>query len=202
MTKRRIELTKIILFALFLALGWLLPLLTGQIPEIGSMLLPMHIPVIIAGFVLGPYYGLLLGFVTPLTRSLLFGMPPIYPTSFAMAFELATYGFVSGFLYNLFARKLKLNQIFSTYLSLIIAMLLGRLVWGLVKTFIGLASSDGFTFAIFLSGAFITAWPGIVLQIVLIPLIIIILNKLKLIDKYLLVADKKESISNKENQKD
>ena len=72
MTKYQLQLVKICLAALFLALGWLMPFLTGQIPEFGNMLLPMHIPVMICGFVLGPVYGALIGFITPLTRSLIF----------------------------------------------------------------------------------------------------------------------------------
>ena len=94
MTKYQLQLVKICLAALFLALGWLMPFLTGQIPEFGNMLLPMHIPVMICGFVLGPVYGALIGFITPLTRSLIFGMPPILPTGLAMCFELMTYGFI------------------------------------------------------------------------------------------------------------
>ena len=66
MTKNRVIILKIILFAMFLALGWLLPFLTGQIPQIGNMLLPMHIPVILGGFIFGPVFGLILGIVTPL----------------------------------------------------------------------------------------------------------------------------------------
>ena len=74
---------------LCLALCWLLPLLTGQIPEIGNMLSPMHFPVILCGFFSGPWFGLILGFIAPLTRSLIFGMPVLFPSAFAMAFELA-----------------------------------------------------------------------------------------------------------------
>ena len=108
MTKYQLQLVKICLAALFLALGWLMPFLTGQIPEFGNMLLPMHIPVMICGFVLGPVYGALIGFITPLTRSLIFGMPPILPTGLAMCFELMTYGFICGagfYLLNKYVKK-------------------------------------------------------------------------------------------------
>ena len=80
--------------ALFLALCLVLPMLTGQIPRIGSMLLPMHIPVLLCGLVCGWQYGAAVGFVAPLLRSVLFGMPPMYPVAIAMAFELLTYGLV------------------------------------------------------------------------------------------------------------
>ncbi len=79
-----------------------LPFLTGQIPEIGSMLSPMHIPVLICGIICGWKYGILVGAITPILRSVIFHMPPMYPTAISMAFELATYGFVSGLLFKIF----------------------------------------------------------------------------------------------------
>ena len=90
---------KLTLSALFLALGLVLPLITGQIPQIGKMLLPMHIPVLLCGMVCGWPYGLAVGAVMPLLRGLLFGMPVLYPTGIGMAFELAAYGAVIGLLY-------------------------------------------------------------------------------------------------------
>ena len=91
--------------ALFLALCLVLPMLTGQIPQIGSMLLPMHIPVLLCGLVCGWQYGAAVGFVGPLLRSVLFGMPPMYPVAIAMAFELLTYGLVIGLVYRRMAQK-------------------------------------------------------------------------------------------------
>ena len=98
--KNNSSVTKLTLSAVFLALGIVLPFLTGQIPTVGSMLLPMHIPVLICGFVCGWQWGLLVGFVLPLMRSALFSMPPMMPTAAAMAFELAVYGAVTGILYQ------------------------------------------------------------------------------------------------------
>ena len=118
----------LVLTELFLALGIVLPFLTGQIPEIGSMLLPMHLPVLLCGFVCGWPYGLAVGFITPLLRSLLFGMPPMFPKAVAMAFELAGYGCLAGLLF----RILPLKNIFRIYLSLLSAMLGGRIIYGLV----------------------------------------------------------------------
>ena len=157
--------------AMLLALGWVLPFLTGQIPQFGNMFLPMHLPVLIGGFVLGPWYGLFLGIVTPLTRSLLFTMPPIYPTATSMAFELAAYGFASGLLFKLAYKMFNGNDkklIISIYVVLIIALIFGRLVYGLTMFVL----------------TFINAWPGIILQIVLIPAIIIALYKAKLLNRY------------------
>ena len=89
---------KMVLAALFLALAYIMPFLTGQIPEVGAMLCPLHIPVLLCGFICGWPWGLAVGFVAPLLRSLILGMPPMFPTAICMAFELAVYGGVAGFL--------------------------------------------------------------------------------------------------------
>ena len=117
-----VQIRKLTYSALYLAIALVLPFLTGQIPEIGSMLCPMHIPALLCGFVCGWPWGLAVGFVSPLLRSLLFGMPTAY-TAVAMAFELAAYGAVSGILYRIFPRR---N--WSVYVTLIAAMIVGRLV--------------------------------------------------------------------------
>lgn len=165
------NLKKMILSALFLALGLIMPFLTGQIPEIGGMLLPMHIPVLICGFICGWRYGLLVGFITPLLRCLLFGMPP-FLTAVAMAFELATYGAATGFFYQ----KLQKNKA-RIYLSLLIAMIAGRLVWGVVSILLYGVNRNAFTWQIFIAGALLNAIPGIILQIILIPALVLALEK-------------------------
>lgn len=170
------DLKKITLSGLFLALCMVLPFLTGQIPQIGSALSPMHIPVLLCGFVCGWPYGLAVGFIAPLLRFLLFGMPPIFPVGLAMAFELAAYGAISGILYKLLPRKTPY-----LYISLIIAMLVGRIVWGLLRFALVGFSSTEFSFGMFLGGAFIAAIPGILCHILLIPVIVIAMQKAKLI---------------------
>jgi predicted membrane protein len=144
-----------------------LPFLTGQIPRIGKMLLPMHLPIMFCGIFCGPWYGLAVGAAAPLIRSLLFGLPVFYPSAIAMALECATYGFFMGLLYRVFG---KVGN-FSTLLALICSMLIGRAVWGCAMlAFLGL-SSKTFTVAAFVSGAFVTAFPGILIQIVLVPVL-------------------------------
>ena len=98
--KRHDQLLKNVLSALFLSIALVLPFLTGQIPEIGSMLCPMHIPVLLCGFFCGPVWGLMVGAIAPVLRSFTLGMPPMFPTAFCMAFELAAYGLVAGWLHN------------------------------------------------------------------------------------------------------
>lgn len=162
----------LVLAALFLALGLILPFLTMQIREIGSMLLPMHIPVLICGFVCGWKYGLLVGFITPILRSFIFTMPMMFPNAVSMAFELATYGAIVGILY--YALR---NSKLRIYLSLLVAMIAGRFVWGIVMTIISGISNSNFSWQMFISGALINAIPGIILQLVLIPILIFTLEK-------------------------
>lgn len=156
------------LSAVCLALCMVLPFLTGQIPQIGSALSPMHIPVLMCGLLCGWPYGLAVGFIAPLLRFLLFGMPPIMPAGLAMMFELAAYGAFSGLLLKLLPKKLPF-----LYISLVGAMLGGRIVWGIARFVLGLIVGPAFTFSAFLSGAFITAVPGIICHIVLIPPVVI-----------------------------
>ena len=155
-----------------LALCMVLPFLTGQIPEIGSALCPMHIPVLLAGFLCGPWWALAAGAVAPLLRFALFGMPPLFPTGTAMCFELAAYGLVSGIL----CRKLPKKAV-NVYLALIAAMLAGRLVWGIVLVVLMGLSGSAFTWAAFMAGAFVNAVPGIIVHIALIPVIVLALRK-------------------------
>ncbi len=161
--------------AVCLALAMVLPFLTGQIPQIGQALSPMHIPVFLCGFLCGWPWGLVIGFISPLMRSVLFGMPPLFPGAAAMSLELATYGFLSGLLYKLLPKK---NGY--VYVTLLIAMVGGRIVWGIARLiFAGLQGSE-FTFAAFIAGAVTNAIPGIILHIALVPLIVIALKRAKL----------------------
>ena len=172
MSSKHKNLRQLILGAMFLALALALPFLTGQIPQVGSALCPMHIPVLLCGFFCGPWYALAVGLVAPLLRFALFGMPPLMPTGIAMCFELATYGFVSGLLYKLLPGK----KVF-TYVTLIAAMLAGRIIWGIARVILaGLAQSE-FAWTAFLSGAFVNAVPGIILHILLIPVLVIALKR-------------------------
>ena len=146
----------IVLSSLFLALAMILPFLTGQIPEIGSMLCPLHIPALLAGYFCGWQYGLIVGAMSPLLRSILFSMPPM----------------ISGLLYNILPKK-KIN----IYVSLIIAMIIGRGVWGIVKLAMVGFNISQFGWPMFISGAFISAIPGIILQLVLIPVLVLTIKK-------------------------
>lgn len=172
------KLLKMTLSALFLAIAYVLPFLTGQIPKVSSMLCPLHIPVILCGFVCGWSWGAAVGFLSVLLRSVTLGMPVLFPTAVCMAFELATYGFVSGVMYKFLPRK-KL----SIYVSLFTAMILGRLVWGAAMLVCMGVKGSAFTFAAFIAGAFTNAIPGIIIQVFLIPLLVMVIEKCKVKSK-------------------
>ncbi len=159
--------TKLTLTAFFLALGLVLPFLTGQIPQIGSMLSPMHFPVLICAFLVGGKHAMAIGFISPILRSFLFGMPPLFPVATAMAFEMATYGLVAALIY--FGGKRSLARL---YTSLVVAMVAGRIVWGIVQ-FVLLASTGSvFTFQAFIAGALLNAIPGIIAQLIIVPSVV------------------------------
>lgn len=168
---------KMVLTAFFIALGFILPFFTGQVPSIGNKLLPMHIPILLCGFVCGWRYGLIAGFITPITRSLIYGMPPMFPIAASMAFELATYGLIAGFLYHKLA-KTKTNL----FISLISAMIGGRIVWGIVSYLIYGMKNIPYGLEIFIGGAFLNAIPGIIIQLIIIPIVITALEKAQVID--------------------
>ncbi len=162
-----------VLAAFFTALGLVLPFLTGQIPTIGKMLLPIHFPVFLCALICGWPWGLLVGLVLPILRSMIFTMPPMYPVALAMAFECATYGFIAGFLYER-SRKQSLKTVYTSLLS---AMLIGRVVWGIAMALLLGFKGGSFGFKAFIAGAFVNAVPGIILQLILIPLIMVVLDK-------------------------
>ena len=175
-TKTATLLRHLVYAAVCLALCMLLPFLTGQIPQIGSALSPMHIPVLLAGFLCGPWWAMAVGFVAPMLRHVWLGMPPLI-TAIAMSFELAAYGLFSGLLYRLLPKK-TLN----IYVSLIGAMILGRIVWGITMVVISGVSGSAFTWSAFIAGALLNAVPGIILHIVLIPILVMALKRAKVLD--------------------
>ncbi len=173
MSSKRNNLNKTVISAMLLALALVLPLLTGQLQQLGNALCPMHIPVLLCGFICGPVYGLVIGFIAPLLRFLIFSMPPVMPIGISMAFELATYGLVAGLMYKYLPKKKPY-----IYVSLITAMILGRAVWGIARAILyGLGKAD-FGIPAFIAGAFTNAIPAIIIQIVLIPILVMAYEKI------------------------
>jgi hypothetical protein len=174
--KKKTAKTSYLIMALIcLAISVVLPMLTDQVPRFGQGLRPMHIPVLIAGFACGPVIGFVVGLAAPILNLLIHGAPALMQAGFAMSLELATYGLIAGLLYSQLPRKTG-----NIYVSLITAMIVGRIVWG--ASMIALSSRDGldFTYQMFITYAFIDAMPAILFHIVLIPAVVIALEKANL----------------------
>ncbi|MFW6034731.1 MAG: ECF transporter S component [Halothermotrichaceae bacterium] len=164
----KITTRKLMLMSIFIALGIVLPIglhLFGT--GLASIISPMHIPVLIAGLVLGPVSGLIVGAVTPLLSSLITGMPPVLPMLPIMFVELSLYGLLTGYLFK--------NKKLNIYLSLIISMIIGRIgtgvvVWSLVHIFniTNLPANP----LLFIEGTIVKGLPGIIIQLILIPIVV------------------------------
>ena len=173
MTNQKSNIKELTIAAMCLALAMLLPFLTGQIPTIGAMLSPMHFPVLLGAFFISWKWAVLVGFTAPLLRFAIFSMPPM-PFGIAMAFEMATYGLVVSIMYRHLPQKRA-----SIYAALITAMIAGRIVWGAARLVIAGATQSAFTWQLFIGGALLEAIPGIVVQLVLIPIIVMAVKKVK-----------------------
>ena len=166
------RLRKLTYSALYMAIALILPFVTGQIPEIGAMLCPMHIPALLCGFMCGWPWGVAVGFISPLLRSVMFGMPAMFPAAIAMVFELAVYGGMAGLLYSRLPRKK-----WMIYAALLISMIAGRVVWGAVQALLAGLSGNSFTWTLFWTGAVLNARPGIIMQLALIPVLVVTMDK-------------------------
>jgi len=169
---------KYVLTAMCITLCAVLPLPLRAFPAAGSTILPMHIPVLLCGLIVGPYFGFLAGLLGPMLSSFTTGMPLVAVLPAMMA-ELATYGLVCGLLIKIIRTK---NRYFNIYASLLPAMVAGRLVGGFVRIFIFVpALGESTRLAFWVSSYFLTSLPGIVIQLILIPAIITALEKSKVI---------------------
>ncbi|MBQ8719621.1 MAG: ECF transporter S component [Clostridia bacterium] len=165
----RHKLRGLVYAALFLAIGIVLPLFTGNIPYIGSSLLPMHIPVLLCGFICGGGWGAATGAALPILRFLLFGVPLTPVEAVAMCAELLVYGLVSGLIYG----SSKTKSIAAIYIALITAMIVGRAVWGIAAKLLFLCFGGAdLTISAFFTLAFANALPGIALQLIIIPAVV------------------------------
>ncbi|MFI3250029.1 MAG: ECF transporter S component [Eubacteriales bacterium] len=165
---------QIAIAALMLALCFVLPNFTGNIPYIGSMLLPMHLPVLLCGFICGPFWGGAVGFIAPVLRSVLMTMPPMN-VAIPMALELATYGAVSGLLYRILHGKSK-KDLVAIYVSLISARVVGRVVYGITQLYLTMNTADVYTFSAFVAGSITNSIPGIIAQLTIVPAVVLAIN--------------------------
>ena len=185
MNRKNNQLHCLVISAVLLAIGLVLPFLTGQLQSIGKVISPLHIPVLICGLCCGWKWGLAVGVVLPLLRSLMFGMPPFPNSALPMVFELAGYGLLTGLLYPLFVRLLKQKSHLPALLcALVAAMVGGRLVGGAAKGLllsVGLIGTrDPYTFAAFFASYFASTAVGAVIHIIIVPAIVLALEKARL----------------------
>lgn len=168
-------LQSVILTILFAAIGVSLPVVFHLLGIAAISFSPMHFPVLLASMLLGPISGIIVGISSVLFSMLFTGMPVLFPTGIAMLFELAAYGLVVSLAQKkLFAHK----QTYTVFLaSLIIAMIAGRAVHGLVQFTLTLFSSSEYSFMKFLNSCFVVTYPGILLQLTLLPIIAFIVSK-------------------------
>jgi len=172
----KFSIKQMVLTAMFIAIGVVLPLAFHAIPNAGRVFLPMHIPILLCGIIVGFPYGLACGIITPLLSSLFTGMPPTAMLP-SMLCELAAYGMVS----SLLMRYVKVKNTYAKiYISLIGAMLFGRVFYGILNSLI--FNAGAYSMQVWLTAAFVTALPGVAIQIIIIPTIVIILRKARLID--------------------
>lgn len=166
---------KSIITAVCIALCYVVPLLFHGVQNAGRVFLPMHLPVFLCGLICGWQYGLLCGLAGPALSSLLTSMPPAAMLP-SMMLELAVYGCVSGLMMRFIRTK---NAYADLYISLIAALLCGRVVAGLMQALI--FSKGAYSMTAWVSGYVVTSWPGTLIQLVLLPSVVFALMKAHLI---------------------
>lgn len=161
--------------ALCVALCAVLPMAVHSVPNAGSVILPMHIPVLLCGLACGPLWGLACGVLGPIVSSITTGMPgPAYLPS--MILELAAYGLVAGLIIRLVRTG---KPIVDLYIALLVAMLAGRVLYGVMNALIFRAGA--YSLPVWLTSAFVTGLPGIAIQLVLLPGVVVGLRKARLL---------------------
>ena len=174
----RKELKKMIITAVLLALGMVLPLLLGQVKVLGQAISPLHIPVLICGLTCGWPWGLGLGIVLPVLRSAVFGMPPMVPTAVCMAVEMGVYGLLTGLMYPVLRKRM--GQFPAILVAMLIAMVAGRIAGGATQAVIMGIRGGSYTFEAFVASYFVGTAVGAVLHLIIVPVVVIALEKAKL----------------------
>lgn len=182
--KKMSNVKKSIITAVCIALCYVIPLMFHGIQNAGSIFCPMHIPVFICGLICGWQYGLLCGIAGPALSSALSGMPPVAILP-SMMVELAAYGTAAGLMMKLVRTK---STYADLYISLIVAIVCGRVLAGLAKALIFARGS--YSMSAWIAGSVVTSWPGTVIQLVFIPTIVFALMKSHLIpERYPKIED-------------
>lgn len=180
---RKSGLYSLLVTAILLAVGIVLPFLTGNVQVLGQAISPLHIPVLICGLTCGWGWGMGLGIVLPLLRSVLFGMPPLVPVAIPMAFEMAAYGALCGLLYPMLRKKMSkvyCAMLIAMVIAMVIAMLAGRLVGGAAKAVVMGIQGNAYTFQAFVTAYFVNTAVGAVIHLIVVPLVVTALEKARL----------------------
>lgn len=177
MVRQDKSLNRLVVTAVLLALGMVLPFLTGQIPTVGQLISPLHIPVFICALTCGWGWAGALGVVLPLLRSVVFGMPPLVAVGIPMAAEMAVYGVVTGLMYRLVRGKMP--KVAGMLVAMMIAMVAGRLVGGGVKALVMGLQGAGYSWAAFVAAYFTGTVVGAVIHLILCPIVALALEKAK-----------------------
>lgn len=172
---RKSGLYSLLVTAILLAVGIVLPFLTGNMQVLGQAISPLHIPVLICGLTCGWGWGMGLGIVLPLLRSVLFGMPPLVPVAIPMAFEMAAYGALCGLFYPMLSKTC-----WAMLIAMVIAMLAGRLVGGAAKAVVMGIQGNAYTFPAFVTAYFVNTAVGAVIHLLVVPLVVTALEKARL----------------------
>lgn len=167
---------KICVTAIMIALCCILPTMF-HLAGLGTAFSPMHIPVLLCGLLCGGWYGLACGVIGPVLSSILTGMPGA-SMLVSMVPELVAYGLITGLVMR-FVRTGKLTA--DLYISLIAAMLAGRIVGGIAKALVYMGSGEAFTLSVWVSSYFVTALPGIICHLILVPILVMALYRAKLV---------------------
>ena len=176
---RKSPLYPLLVTAILMAVGIVLPFLTGNVQVLGQAISPLHIPVLICGLTCGWGWGLVLGVLLPLVRSVLFGMPPLVPVAIPMAFEMAAYGALCGLLYPMLRKKLG-KAYWAMLIAMVIAMVAGRFVGGAAKAVVMGMQGNAYTFQAFVTAYFVNTAVGAVIHLIVVPLVVTALEKAKL----------------------
>lgn len=173
MKTKKSELKKLVISALLLALGLVLPTFFHLFGA-GSVMLPMHIPVLICGLACGSPYGAACGLILPYLSSILTGMPPLYPVAVSMSLELCVYGLVTGLLFRGFKSNI--------YVALVGGMLCGRAISGVANAILMGVAGKPYGLTAFLTSSFVTGLPGIIIQLIVVPVVVVLLIKIRLVE--------------------
>lgn len=170
---------KLTFAAMFLAISVLIPSLFHMFSISGNIFLPMHIPVLVCGFWLGWQYGFAVGLAAPIINSIVSGMPPMAKVPFMMM-ELAVYGLAAGIFYITlkFNNKRKNGFCWGIFPALILSLIAGRAIYALALTVGTYLLHINCGTAVAVIDATITGIPGILIQLVMVPMLVTLLERM------------------------